>query len=85
MIPEYIRFYGGTLESVLNMYTRTFFAMINSMLEIQAKEHLEYMTISAAIQSKDGKKVVDTLLKQQKGLRGIVDEVKIVKKIRDKK
>lgn len=81
MIPEYIRFYGGTPESVLATYARTFFAMLNAMYSLKAKELLDalYMT-SNAFAGKEGQEYEQSLKTQIKGISGIVDEVRVVRK-----
>lgn len=81
MIPEYIRFYGGTVDSALASHARTFFAMLNAMYSLQAKELLDhlYMT-SNAFAGKEAQSYEDALKKQVKGISGIVNEVRIAKK-----
>lgn len=80
MIPEYVRYYGGSVESVLSTYARTFFAMLNSMYSLKAKELLDdlYMT-SNAFAGKEAQSYEDALKKQAKGISGIVSEVRTVK------
>lgn len=81
MIPEYLRFYGGSPESVLATPARTFFAMLNAMYSLKAKELLDalYMT-SNAFAGKDAQRYEDALKKQARGISGIVDEVRVIKK-----
>ena len=81
MIPEYIRYYGGSVDSVLATYARTFFAMLNAMYSLKAKELLDalYMT-SNAFAGKEGQSYEDALKKQIKGISGIVEEVRVIKR-----
>lgn len=84
MIPEYMRFYSCTVESVLNGYARTFFALLNSMHEIKAGELLDDIITGRAVNSSDNS-TIDSLRKQHRGLGAIVAEVKIAKMFRGKK
>jgi hypothetical protein len=81
MIPEYIRFYGGTPASVLHEYARTYFAMLNQMYSLKAKELLDllYMT-NTATSSTNPDSYVDGLKKQSRGIGGIVNEIRNIKK-----
>ena len=83
MIPEYMRFYKYTVSDVLNEYARTFFSLVNSMFEIHAREMLDDITISTASNSKDGNTIVSELIKRQKGLGAVIEEVKIAKNARN--
>lgn len=85
MIPEYIRFYGGTYDSVINLYARTFFALINSMKQIEARELLDSFAIHRASMSEKPEATIDTLQKRKDGLSGIIEEVKIAKQFRGEK
>jgi hypothetical protein len=85
MIPEYIRFYGGTPIDVLNEYAITFFAMLNSMYTIQAKEQLNAVfAVNAGMSGKDGQSYIDGLQKQKRGIGAIVEEVRTIENIRKK-
>jgi hypothetical protein len=80
IVPEYIRFYGYTSNEVLLEYAKTFFALVNSMYRLQAKEALLFVNnVAAAMSGKDGKSHVEALQKQEKGLHGIVQEVRVIK------
>ena len=80
MIPEFIRFYGYSLEAVLNEYARSFFALLNSMYQLEAKESLINITnMSTAFGSDNGNDVISNLEKQRKGIGGIVNEVRVIK------
>jgi hypothetical protein len=80
MIPEYIRFYGGNVTSALDEYARVFFALINSMYRLQAKEALLQLSVTNAAQGgENAQGVVDSLRKQERGLHGIVEEVRVIK------
>ena len=84
MIPEFMRFYSYTLIDVLNENARTFFALINSMLEITAREMLNSITVHRGAISEDNK-VVEELQKRQQGLSKIINEVKTANNARGKK
>jgi len=79
-----MRFYNCTLDSVLSTYTRTFFALLNSLFQIKADEMLESIATQQAVHSEDGRVIIDQLKKQSKGLNGLVNEVKVVKGIKQK-
>lgn len=81
MIPEYLRFYGGSTETVLASTARTFFALLNAMYSLKAKELLDslYMTSNAFV-GKEAQGYEDALIKQARGISGIVEEVRVIKK-----
>lgn len=82
MIPQFMSFYGYSVTSTLNEYARTFFALINAMNRINAEKSL--MNITEISTSLNGdKKTVDNLVKQSKGISGIVNEVRIAKEAKD--
>lgn len=77
MYAEFIRFYHYTAEEALNEYAKRFFALCSQMYRVKAKESLSDYMVNAAVQSgQDGKKVVEELQKQEKGIEGIIQEVK---------
>lgn len=81
MIPEYIRFYGGTPREVLAEYAITFFAMLNAMYQIKANETLNAILAAATAQSGEKSSgVIDSLKKQSQGLSKILEEVRSIKK-----
>lgn len=83
MIPEYMRFYGQSPNQVLSEYAITFFALCDSMYRIQAKEILnEILAVSSGMNGDESKSVVDDLRKQSRGMRGIVDEVKGLERLK---
>ena len=79
MIPEFIRFYGYTLNDVLNEYAKTFLSLCNDMYRLQATEIIHMAT---AVNINDA--IVDDLKKQQRGIAGIASEVRIAKKVSKK-
>lgn len=83
MIPEFMRFYNYTASDVLDEYARTFFSLVNSMLEISAKELLNNIMVIKTAESKDGSKIIEQLYKQQRGLGAIIKEVKVVKGVKN--
>lgn len=83
MIPEFMRFYRYSLTDTLNEYAVSFFSLINSMYRLQAREQIRaIISVSAGMAGKDGQSTVDELKKQEKGLHGVVQEVRTVKGIR---
>lgn len=81
MIPQYRRFYGGSIQDILSEYATTFFSMVNAMYRIQADEALmNITTVSAGMSGKNGD-LVHQLQKQSKGAHGILQEVKNIKRI----
>lgn len=77
LIPEFIRFYGYTLTQVLDEFAVTFFSLANDMYRIQATEIINNAT---AFNMND--EVLAQVRKQQRGLSGLVEEVKIAKRMR---
>jgi len=71
IVPEFIRFYGYSLDQTLIEYAKTFYSLVNSMYQIQAKEAL--MLVYASNANDD---LVSGLKKQEKGISGTVQEVK---------
>lgn len=83
MIPEYMHFYKYSVSDVLNEYAQTFFSLVNSMFEIHARELLDNITVTAASNEKSGS-IINELIKRQKGLGAIIEEVKVAKNARKK-
>lgn len=77
IVPEFIRFYGYTVKQALNEYAKTFYSLVNSMYQIQASE-----TIMLAYASNANEELITGLRKQEKGISGIVQEVKIAKGVK---
>ena len=86
MIPQFARFYNYTVADILNEYARVFFSLVNSMFEITAQEMLNDITVQRTQNSEDGgADTIRSLQQQAKGLSAIIDEVKVVKGVRNKK
>lgn len=78
MVPEFIRFYSYSASQVLDEYAVRFFSLVNSMYQLKASEGLDsVMQVSAGMNG--NKEYLDALQKQQKGIAGIVEEVRIIK------
>lgn len=73
MVAEFIRFYGYTAEQALDEFAVRFFALSNSMLQIQADE-----TLTAVMANNANEEVVSKLRTQSRGLPGVVQEVRNV-------
>jgi hypothetical protein len=81
IIPEFMRFYGVTAEKALSDYAVRFFSLANSMYRLQAREDLMLITVmsSALSGGSEAQTVIDELKKKEKGLHGILEEVRIIK------
>lgn len=82
MVPEFMRFYNYTTTQALDELAKTFFSLVNSMYRLQAKESLEDIVNTSAAMSggSDADTVISELKKQHKGISGIVEEVRTIKK-----
>lgn len=82
MFPQFLRFYSYTAGQALNEYAITFFTLVNSMHRLTADEALGRITESSVAFSggSEGAKIVDEYKKQSKGISGIVEEVRNIKK-----
>lgn len=78
MIPEFMRFYSYSSSDVLDELAIRFFSLGNSMYQIQAKESLSHV-MEASTAFSGNKEYLKSLEKQQKGVGGIVDEVRTIK------
>lgn len=77
MIPDMLRFYNGyTLDGLLNMFAVSFFALANSMYMLKADEDLRSISNVASAMSDEGKSYTESLIKQRKGIRGILKEIR---------
>lgn len=77
MVPDMLRFYNGyTLEGMLGMYARSFFALANSMYMQKADEDLRAISNMASAMSDEGREYTESLIKQRKGIRGILKEIR---------
>lgn len=83
MIPEFMRFYSYTLTQVLNEYAVSFFSLVNSMYRLLAREQIrDIVSVSAGMAGKDGQSTIDELKKQERGLHGVVEEVRVAKEVK---
>ena len=76
-------FYQGyTASAVLDEYAVTFFSLVNAMYRIKSKEMLEDIQIISTPNMKkdDANKIIAQLRKGTKGLHGILEEVRNIKK-----
>jgi hypothetical protein len=82
MFPQYLRFYGYTATEALNEYGITFFTLVNAMNRIMATEALGNITQVSASYSggAEGAKIIDEYKKQARGISGILEEVRNIKK-----
>jgi hypothetical protein len=81
LIPEFMQFYKYTVTQVLDEYARTFYSLVNAMYRIKASQSItEIGNVASAMSGKDGQDYVESLRKQEKGIHGILKEVRIAKK-----
>lgn len=87
IVPQFLRFYSGyTLTSMMEMYAVQFFTLINAMLRIKAQESLERIR-DVSIPNADkshAEKTIKELRKDSQGMHGIVQEVRIAKKAKER-
>lgn len=85
LVPEFMQFYSYTASQVLDEYARTFLSLVNAMYRLKAKESLSSIA-NTATATHGGDGYVNELKKQERGIHGILEEVKVIKSIRkDKK
>lgn len=78
IVPEFIRFYGYSLDKTLDEKAKVFFSLVNSMYRIQASETLNLSAgVAVGMGDKDiQKKLVD----KTGGLSKIIKEVRSIKR-----
>lgn len=81
MIPQFMRFYKYTAEQTLQEYAIRFFSLVNSMYRLQANEALMDLAVVSSGMN-DGSELRNQLIKQSKGLHGIVEEIRIAKAVK---
>lgn len=82
MIGEFIHYYPAyTVESVLNMYAVTFFAMLATMYRLKGMDNENNVyRMAVAFAGGDGlSKYIEDTKKQIKGAKGLLEEVRIVR------
>lgn len=80
MIPEFMRFYSYTASQVLDELAIVFFTLLNSMYRLQAKETMMgILEVSTGMSGKESSSVINELKKQERGIAGIVNEVRVIK------
>lgn len=80
-IPEFMRFYGYTLSEAMQEYAISFFTLINSMYRLSARESLNAITVAGtAMGGDDSDLVIKGYQKQERGLHGLVQEVRVAKR-----
>ena len=84
MIPEFMHFYKYTLAQVLDEYAVSFYALHAAMYRLKARHALNTIGSYATAQGGDkSDEYLSELRKQERGLPGILNEVKIAKKARE--
>jgi len=80
LVPEFIRFYGYTREQTLAEYAIAFFALVNAMYQLKAKERLDgILEVSTGMSGDKGRTTVTKLQEQAEGLEKVLQEVRNVK------
>lgn len=83
MIPAYMRFYHYSRRETLREYARSFFALVNSMYTIEAKELLNDISVVATANAGDhGRQNIEALKKQERGIQAIVEQVMTMDKLK---
>lgn len=82
MIGEFIHYYPAyTVESVLGMYARTFFSMLEAMYRLKGQDNQQgAYRMAVAFSGGDGlSKYLEESKRQLKGTKGLLNEVRIVR------
>jgi hypothetical protein len=79
-IACFMRFYGYSLKQTLDEYAKSFNALVIEMYSIQAQEIID-SSYSQALANGD-ENVKDVILRQLKGLKSIVKEVRTIKNVK---
>lgn len=80
MIPEFARFYSYTVAQIMDEHAITFFTLVNTMYRLKAKETLtQVAAINAGTSGDSSNPLLDDLKKQERGIHGIVEEVRNIK------
>ena len=85
IIGEFINYYPAyTVESVLNMYAITFFSMLGAMYRLKGSNNHEiaYRTAVAMSGGDSLSSYMEQAKKQEKGLKGLLEEVRMVRKFK---
>lgn len=83
ILPRFLHFYPGyTAQSALDEYVITFFSLVNAMFRLEARYAMDRIVENSVPHADKGygTKVMDELKKQAKGLHGILQEVRTIKK-----
>lgn len=80
LVPEFIRFYGYTRAQTLSEYAISFFALVNAMYQLKAKERLDgILEVSTGMAGDKGRSTVTKLQDQADGLDKVLREVRNIK------
>jgi len=83
VIPQFLRFYTGyTAQTLMSEYAQTFFSLVNAMFRIKALEQLDLIHANTIqnMEKKDAEKSISELRNNARGLHGIIQEVRNIKK-----
>jgi len=83
IVPQFIRFYGYTLNQTMSEFAVSFFSLVNSMYRIEASERLNgILEVSAGMAGKEAREVIGKLEDQSQGANKYIDQAKVLKGIR---
>lgn len=83
IVPQFIRFYGYTLNQTMSEFAVSFFSLVNSMYRIEANERLNgILEVSAGMAGKEAREVIGKLEDQSQGANKYIDQAKVLKGIR---
>ncbi len=80
IIPEFIQYYGYTVEQAMSEYAKTFYSLVNDMYRLKARDAL--MVAQGVAIGMGNEQALKSLEKQERGLSGFIREVKLVRKLR---
>lgn len=85
MIPTFMRFYSYSLDGVLDMPARSYFALMNAYYKVTASERIARIIDTSAAQSENGSKIVSELEQQEAGVDDILEQARVLRNIKGKK
>lgn len=83
VVPEFMRFYGYTRRQFLGEYAIAFFALVNSMYQLKARERMDgILEVSTGMAGEKAKDTINKLERQSEGLEPVLREVRAVKEMK---
>lgn len=82
VVPYFLHFYPGyTMRGVLDEYAVTFFSLVNALHRIKASQTLD-IAYAVSVGISGDQSAADKLRKAGDGLHGMIQEVRVVKRVR---